>query len=165
MDAANNTANTVATGNIVVNILLGSSLKLLWGMINTLQFVVFFTEWNIVIPPNAIMAIETFRTIALGEFIPYEWLTGPLSEPFKAGEEGDENARSSVIGNMGVMLVILSFIVVLAILITICVKCCKPGSKLHTLFGKIKAKIFWNSVLRFILQSYLKIAIGTLFSL
>ena len=36
MDAANGAANTVATGNIIVNILLGSSLKLLWGMINTL---------------------------------------------------------------------------------------------------------------------------------
>lgn len=45
MDSANGAANTVATGNVVLNIVLGSSLKLLWGMINTLQFVVFFTEW------------------------------------------------------------------------------------------------------------------------
>ena len=82
MNAANGAANTVATGNVVLNILLGSSLKFLWGMINTLQFVVFFTDWDVVIPPNATLAIETFRTIALGEFIPYEWLTEPLSEPF-----------------------------------------------------------------------------------
>lgn len=82
MGAANGAANTLATGSTVLNILLGSSLKLLWGMINTLQFVVFFTEWNVIIPPNAEFAIKTFRTIALGEFIPYEWLTEPLSEPF-----------------------------------------------------------------------------------
>ena len=82
MSAATSTANTFATGNIVLNIILGSSLKLLWGMINTLQFVVFFTDWQVLIPPNAQLAIKTFRTIALGEFIPYEWLTEPLSEPF-----------------------------------------------------------------------------------
>ena len=36
MNAANGAANTVATGNIAINILLGTSLKFLWGMINTL---------------------------------------------------------------------------------------------------------------------------------
>ena len=82
MTTATSTANSFATGNIVLNIILGSSLKLLWGMINTLQFVVFFTDWRVLIPPNALIAIETFRVIALGEFIPYDWLTEPLSKPF-----------------------------------------------------------------------------------
>ena len=82
MDTANGAANTITTGNIVINILLGSSLKFLWGMINTLQFIVFFTEWNVIIPPNADMAIETLRVIALGEFIPYHWLTDPITEQF-----------------------------------------------------------------------------------
>ena len=36
MSAATNTANTLATGNVVLNIVLGSSLKLLYGIINTL---------------------------------------------------------------------------------------------------------------------------------
>ena len=47
LDTAQATANTVATGNVVLNIVLGSSLKLLWGLINTLQFIVFFTEWEV----------------------------------------------------------------------------------------------------------------------
>ena len=47
MDAAKDTGNTIATGNVVINIVLGSSLKLLWGMINMLQFVVFFTDWQV----------------------------------------------------------------------------------------------------------------------
>lgn len=36
MTVANSAGNAVATGNIVVNVLLGASLKYLWGMINTL---------------------------------------------------------------------------------------------------------------------------------
>ena len=80
MDAAKDSGNTIATGNVVINIVLGSSLKLLWGMINMLQFVVFFTDWKVQIPPTAVLALKTFRTIALGEFIPYEWVTDPLTE-------------------------------------------------------------------------------------
>ena len=79
MSATHSAANTIATGNVVLNIILGSSLKLLWGMINTLQFVIFFTEWQVRMPTNATMALETFRVIALGEFIPYEWLTEPMA--------------------------------------------------------------------------------------
>ena len=129
----------------------------------------FFTEWEVIIPPNAIMAIETFRTIALGEFIPYDWFTEPLSKPFKRpeeeGEDGEENDRSNVLANMGVMLVILAIIVVLATLVILLVKCFDLGPKIQNLFLKIKAKIFWNSILRFILQSNLKTAIGTFFAL
>ena len=47
-------------------------------MINTLQFVVFFTEWKVQFPLNAKIAIETLRVVALGEFIPYHILTDPI---------------------------------------------------------------------------------------
>lgn len=87
MGAANSAGNAVATSNLAVNILLGASLKYLWGMINTLQFVVFFTDWNVQMPPNAILAIKTFRTIALGEFIPYDWLTDKILGVFKSEDE------------------------------------------------------------------------------
>ena len=66
---------------------------------------------------------------------------------------------------MGVMLVLLGVLVVMAIIITLLVKTCKTGSKIYGLFTKIKGKIFWNAILRFILQSYLKIALATTFSL
>jgi hypothetical protein len=36
LSSANNAANTFATANLALNILLGASLKPLWGMINTL---------------------------------------------------------------------------------------------------------------------------------
>ena len=66
---------------------------------------------------------------------------------------------------MGVMLVIGGVLVVLICLILLLMKFCKPGSKMHSLFLKIKAKLLWNSVLRFILQGYLKFTISTLFAL
>ena len=190
MAAANGAGNAVATGNLVINILLGASLKFLWGMINTLQFVVFFTEWNVQMPPNAILAIKTFRVIALGEFIPSEWLTNSIKNVFKdessasdgaseasEDEEEDENDeeagsakaveedKSNVLANMGVMLVILLMLLVLIVIVLLSIRFCKKGSFLHTKFEQLKKKLFWNSFFRFVLQSYLKTVLGCLFAI
>ena len=154
MDTASNTANAFATGNIVVNVLLGASLKLLWGLINTFQFIVFFTEWKVQIPANSLMALDTLRTIALGEFIPTEWLTEPLAETFLEGQDESVNNskdRSSVFYNMGTMLLILIVIIAIILLLVACKCLCKSGSKPHKLLIWIRKKVFWNSVLRFVL--------------
>ena len=101
------------------------------------------------------MAIETFRTIALGEFIPYEWVTDPLAEMFAS--ESDESSedgsvsKANVLSNMGVMLPLLAVILILAMCIGLCVKYNKRGSKLHNLMMKVKKKVFYNSMLRFVL--------------
>jgi hypothetical protein len=61
--------NTVSTSSLALNIILGLSLKYLWGMINVLQFVIYMNEWKINWPANANLAVKTLRAIALGEFI------------------------------------------------------------------------------------------------
>ena len=98
-------------------------------MINTLQFVVFFTDWSVLIPVNALMAIETFRSIALGEFIPYDWLTEPLSEPFQGeeGADGEEASRANVFSNMGVMLLFGGIILIVALLVVLLFRGCRTG--------------------------------------
>ena len=112
------------------------------------------------------MGLKTFRTIALGEFIPYEWLTTPLKEMLKS-DEGAENTdeKSNVLANMGVMLVILVAIIFVIVLLLLFICLCKRSPKILNIFQKIKAKIFWNSILRFILQSYLKTTLGCLFAI
>ena len=47
MESANAVGGSVAVGTSIGQVLLNMSLKMLWGLINTLQFVVFFTEWQI----------------------------------------------------------------------------------------------------------------------
>jgi hypothetical protein len=115
------------------------------------------------------MGLKTFRTVALGEFIPYEWLTKPLKEMLKSkeSEEGDQSKeeKSNVLANMGVMLVILVVLIFVIALLVLCICLCKRCTKIQNLVKKVKAKIFWNSVLRFILQSYLKTTLGCLFAI
>ena len=61
---------------------------------------------------------------------------------------------------MGVMLVVLIFILFLAILIVSLIRFCKCSSKLHSVFLKVKKKLFWNTFLRYALTSSLKTSIS-----
>ena len=60
----------------LTNLLIGGSLKFIWGMINLLQFVIFFTEWGVKFPVNASNFVEKLRFFALGEFLPKKEILG-----------------------------------------------------------------------------------------
>ena len=68
-------------------------------------------------PPNATIALNTFRVIALGEFIPYNEVTDPIKEELGAVKE--EEDVSNPVWNMGVMLGILVVLVVVASLVAL----------------------------------------------
>ena len=89
-----------------------------------------------------------------------------MTDDYEEQTDGQSDSQSqSILGNMGVALVILGMVVILVILVSFCVKACKTGSKVYSVLLKIRAKILWNMVLRYILQSYLKISIATMFAL
>jgi len=50
------------------------ALKYIWNLVNVLQFVVFTHYWNVNLPPNVEVVITKLKYVALGEFIPYDWL-------------------------------------------------------------------------------------------
>ena len=60
--------------------MLGSSLKFMWSMVNTLQLIVYLNTLKINLSVQARIFLDKLRVIALGEFIPYEWLTRYLRE-------------------------------------------------------------------------------------
>ena len=56
-------------------------------------------------------------------------------------------------------------ILILAVTVFLLVKYCRSNIKCQLMFAKIKTKIFWNSILRFALQSYLKNSLAVMFSI
>ena len=54
---------------------------------------------------------------------------------------------------------------ILAVTVFLLVKYCRKNAKCQSLFLKLKTKIFWNSILRFALQSYLKNSLAVMFSI
>ena len=59
---------------------------------------------------------------------------------------------------MGIMLLFALVLVLVILPVFIVIKFCPPG-KIRGIFERLKQKLLWNSVIRYIIQSYLKTAI------
>ena len=99
------------------------------------------------------IAISSFRVIALGEFIPYKWLTDPINEELSKTsiKENDiEGESNNLLSEIGSMLVVLMVLIVVATITSVLVLVCKNNRKIQNIFLKLKKKIFWNSLIRYI---------------
>lgn len=72
----------------------------MWGLINVLQFVIFMQKWQIPVPYDTLIWLQTLKAIALFEFFPKKWFTDyvqiKLGLKIKAEiqEEGDEDSHT-----------------------------------------------------------------------
>ena len=80
LDDTTDTATSILTLNLILDILLGSSLKLMWGMVNTLQFICYFSETKLSLSATTMVFLKKLKIIALGEFIPTEEITSFLQK-------------------------------------------------------------------------------------
>ena len=65
--------------DIVLSLVLGFSLKLIWSVISILQLIVFTSTIRANLPAHSTMILLELKRIALFEFIPYTWMTEPLT--------------------------------------------------------------------------------------
>jgi len=73
-----------------MNIAMGMSLKYMWNLMNTIQFLIYLPMWRLNIPDNALTVLNSLNSIALGKFIPYEFITSPLKNLL-----GEDDAEST----------------------------------------------------------------------
>mmetsp|Transcript_39890 Transcript_39890/g.29426 ORF Transcript_39890/g.29426 Transcript_39890/m.29426 type:complete len:103 (+) Transcript_39890:99-407(+) len=71
-DSIDGGMKTVVIGNAILNIVLSSSLSLLWGMINALQIIVNIPLFTISFPANAKMFYSFIVSIATFDIIPMD---------------------------------------------------------------------------------------------
>ena len=67
---------------MLLDVIMGTSLKFLWGMLNTLQFICYYGEVKVTLAVHAVLFLKKLRIIALGEFIPYKWITSHLLDKY-----------------------------------------------------------------------------------
>lgn len=79
---ATNATTTVATLNMILMFLFGVSLKAIWSVLNILQIIVYFTEVKANLAPQTVSLLTILKTIALFQFIPYEWATDYLKSMY-----------------------------------------------------------------------------------
>lgn len=127
VETAESAMTTVATGNMFVSIFLGASLKYLWNIINLIQFIVFFTDWNLSLPPKTEILIVQLRKLALLEFVKELPLYKTVLEGAESSAQNltqlqlnDPRVEEMVI--VGFIAAILIFVLLLVLLL---VKLCK----------------------------------------
>ena len=79
--------------NIILNLVLRQSLKTMWGMVNILQFVVYYHLIKVNLAPHANEFLVQLKVIALGEFIPYDLIKEKTKELL--GIEEDQSFMES----------------------------------------------------------------------
>ena len=158
---------------MVVNILLEGSLSLFWGLINAMQFVTYFPLLNVAYPENAKMWYDMMLQIANFGVIPTDQLKKLLEDKIgnadqidkdfedKAGEvlsettiEQGYNNSNVITGNI-LSLIIIGLVVVVLVILLIMRICCYRINCVKTLIQKIVRKIFWNTLIRYILEASL----------
>ena len=150
MDDGTTATAVVITLDMVFEIIMGTSLKFLWGMLNTLQFICYFSEVKVNLAVHAVVFLQKLKIIALGEYIPYEWITSHLRDKYeKVGEENTFERLGSMMILIGVLVIFTMLLIVTNLIWT------KLGFSQRT-FQFVKQKLFWNSFIRTSLHSYIK---------
>ena len=86
----------VSSSSAVVQVILSSSLTLLWGLINSLQIVVHFPLLVIKYPENAQIASDMLYQMASLSLIPEDFKNDVLTSIFGESEETDEEMPDEI---------------------------------------------------------------------
>jgi hypothetical protein len=113
--------------------------------------------WAIELPSNAQAVMKFLKSIALLEFIPTAQITSSIS----AWLGLDPTDESNIVNQNGIMLVIGLAIVAVIILLGVASYFITQASySCYRRYRQVKGMIFYNTFLRFILQSNLKMGIA-----
>ena len=148
---------TFSVGNLAINLLLGAGLKLLWNMVTLLQFVVFMRKWLVLLPAPADIFLKKLKTLALFEFLPTKLIKDFIIDELGIDLERREDGVETLFDKLSVFLIAAFFIVVIVVvlfLLSVCVKKCPRVAKCYE---AVKAKVFYNTFIRYLILGTLKI--------
>ena len=169
--AAAGSMNYMMYGNIGLQIFLSVSMQLFWGKVNTLQMVINMNLLQVLMPANVqyfftfLVNIVTFKLfspkIVINKIMGYkDVILKKDNTPPELAQSGFDGGNDIMI-NLGVI-----FIGIVAVGLIICslvlIKfLAKKYNLVHSFVEKLEKKLMFNSILRSMLQGYLKFAIAT----
>ncbi len=118
-------------------------------------------RWKLDYPANTNSVLKFIKMIALMEFMPTEWFTDILSDWFGIQKGDDQN----IVENMGMMLLIGCCVLFAVLLILIVGLLMLFNFKLYRIFRNLLRKVFYNTFIRYLLQSTLKLQIASLITI
>jgi len=137
-------------------------MHLLWGMMNNLQLITTMLKFNINVPSNAYIFfkyIDEFLSMK-AQFIEnyLDKFNSYIIKTTQTGGLSDKDANSSIIKNLGTI-ILGSVAIVLAMIITALLIKYSRIPIVMKITDALKNKLFYNSILRTGVQSYLKFSI------
>ena len=140
----------------VIKLVLQKSLKSMWGAVEILQFVVYFFFIKVRLSAPARLFLEELKTIALGEFIPQDWLKQKTQEILP--EHFNRTDDEGIFGQVGTVIILVTGLILITLSMILLGKYNKKLSEtMRKCVEKIKSKLIWNAFIRCSLQSYLQI--------
>ena len=100
------------------------------------------------------------KYIALMEFVDTKSIMNSISEGL-----GIEKGSDNIIENMGLMLLVGGALATVVLLLSVSVYFFSSNFKRYKLYRGLKQKIFYNSIIRYVLQSTLKLQIASMTTL
>ena len=116
------------------------------------------STWKLKYPANAHAVLKFIKMIALMEFLPTGWFTDLLSAWFGI-VKGDED---NIFENMGIMLLIGCTILIAVLALLPIGLLVLYNYKVYRVFRMVHRKIFYNTIIRYILTSSLKLMMASI---
>lgn len=146
-----------------MNLAMAGSLSLLWAMVNSLQIIAFYVTLQVTIPATCLMILEEIYKVACFDFVGYDDVVGIFKD--EAAEEeltSEDEVSINMIDDLGLpTTLMLAYILIGALFVLLATLVnkfvCKGNSeKIKKAALKVSGSIFWNLVLRIVLESYLE---------
>ena len=161
--------------SFVMNLVLASSLSLLWGLLHALQIVTHFPLSNVIFPSNAETYFEAILEIANLGVIPTEnfeeYLEIKIGEANKSDSifnvedhlsestiEAGYDSADAVLNNI-FSLVLVCFIVFCTVVILLLRLLCFKVERVKLCLNSIWRMIFWNFIIRSTMETYLELCL------
>ena len=114
MDQGTAVGTTLLSCNIIVELLLGMSLKKIWSAVNIMQFIVFYHLIKVNLAAHSKIFLTKLKVIALGEFIPYKEIASKTKEYLNLQKESlfnetdiDEELGSTFLAGVALFIITL----------------------------------------------------------
>jgi len=162
-----NATRVVLASNVVLNWILSYSLNMLWGIISSMQIVVHFPLTSVAYPANASLFNSYFLTIATFDVLPTDdinayFFTFHDGEPIAKNFEDFGYEKRNFIQNLGSIYYFFPLVAIWLLLLVLLKLLALSGfSGPQKWYLWLKNKLFWNFLLRLLIESYLELHLSS----
>ncbi|TNV87834.1 hypothetical protein FGO68_gene14781 [Halteria grandinella] len=160
--------NYILYGNLGAQIFMSVSMQLLWGMVNTLQLIIHMNMLSVIMPANVQLFFSLIVNIVQFKIVPTDKIISTLfgiKQEFKSKVSPEFQqtgyGTTNILKNLGLLLLAVIGVIALIGLVFLM----RLGAKRFPIINKIQLmisrKLFFNSIIRGLLEAYMKFGIST----